>query len=168
MSSRFKQLSVEERNDIQAGLNLGLSRRGLARRLQRPPSTVSREIRRCSGPSYDAARAGQQAQGRRRRGPRKLAPGSVLERAVQAELQRGWSPEQIAGRLKQMHPEQPSERVSHETIYAYIYAQPRGELRKLLIGARVGDRQRFCKSGTNQSTNQQRIIATDHRFGDTA
>ena len=42
----------------------------------------------------------------------------------------GWSPEQIAGRLKQMHPDEPSERVSHETIYAYIYAQPRGELRK--------------------------------------
>jgi transposase, IS30 family len=34
-----------------------------------------------------------------------------------------------------MHPEEPTERVSHETIYAYIYAQPRGELRKLLIGA---------------------------------
>ncbi len=128
-------MSVEERNDIQAGLNLGLSRRGLARRLHRPPSTVSREIRRCSGPSYDAARAGQQAQGRRRRGPRQLAPGSVLEQAVQAALQRGWSPEQIAGRLKQMHPAEPSERVSHETLYAYIYAQPRGELRKLLIGA---------------------------------
>jgi transposase, IS30 family len=34
-----------------------------------------------------------------------------------------------------MHPDAPSERVSHETIYAYIYAQPRGELRQLLIGA---------------------------------
>ncbi len=135
MSNRFKQLPVEERNDIQAGLNLGLSRRALARRLQRSPSTVSREIRRYGGPSYDAARAGQRARGRRRRGPRKLAAGSVLERAVQAELQRGWSPEQIAGRLKQMHPEEPSERVSHETIDADIYAQPRGELRQLLIGA---------------------------------
>jgi IS30 family transposase len=135
MGNRYNHLSVEERNDIQTGLNLRLSRRALARRLHRPPSTISREIHRSSGPSYDAARAGQQARGRRRRGPRKLASGSVLEHAVQAELQRGWSPEQIAGRLKQMHPQEPSERVSHETIYAYIYAQPRGELRKLLIGA---------------------------------
>jgi len=39
MSIRFKHLSVEERNDIHAGLNLGLSRRALARRLHRPPST---------------------------------------------------------------------------------------------------------------------------------
>ena len=135
MDNRYNHLSVEERNDIQTGLNLGLNRRALARRLHRPPSTISREIHRSSGPSYDAARASQEARARRRRGPRKLAPGSMLEQAVQAELQRGWSPEQIAGRLKQMHPDEPCERVSHETIYAYIYAQPRGELRKLLIGA---------------------------------
>jgi IS30 family transposase len=59
----------------------------------------------------------------------------ALERDVRAELQRGWSPEQIAGRLKRMHPDEPSERVLHQTVYAYIYAQPRGELRKPLIGA---------------------------------
>jgi transposase, IS30 family len=134
MGSRYNHLSAEDRNGIQTGLNLGLSRRALAGRLHRAPSTVSREIRRCRG-SYAAARAGQQAHGRRRRGPHKLAPGSALERTVQAALQQGWSPEQIAGRLKRMHPDAPSERVSHETLYAYIYAQPRGELRKLLIGA---------------------------------
>jgi IS30 family transposase len=112
MGSRFNQLSVDERNSIQAGLNRGLSRRALAGRLHRAPSTVSREIRRCSGPSYAAARAGRQARGRRRRGPRKLAPGSALARAVQVELQRGWSPEQIAGKLKQMHPDESAERIS--------------------------------------------------------
>jgi IS30 family transposase len=135
MGNRYNHLSVEERNGIQTGLNLGLSRRALARRLNRAPSSLSREVRRGGGPSYDAARAGQQASARRRRGPRKLVPGSALERDVQAGLGRGWSPEQIAGRLKQMHPDEPSARVSHETIYAYIYAQPRGALRQLLIGA---------------------------------
>jgi IS30 family transposase len=35
---------------------------------------------------------------------------------VQAGLRRGWSPEQIAGKLKQMHPQEPAARVSHETI----------------------------------------------------
>ncbi|MDP1941963.1 MAG: IS30 family transposase, partial [Gallionella sp.] len=44
-----------------------------------------------------------------------------------------WSPEQIAGTLKGMHPDQPSERVSHETIYHTLYAMPRGELRRELI-----------------------------------
>jgi IS30 family transposase len=126
MGNRFNHLSVQERNGIQSGLNLGLSRRAVAHRLGRAASTVSGEIGRCGGPSYDAARAAQQARGRRRRGPRKLTAGSALQREVQASLQRGWSPEQIAGRLKQMHPDDPAKRVSHETIYAYIYAQPRG------------------------------------------
>jgi IS30 family transposase len=163
MGSRFKHLSVEERNGIQAGLNLGLSRRALARRLHRAPSTVSREIRRCRGPSYDAARAGQQARGRRRRGARKLQPGSVLEQAVQAGLWRGWSPEQIAGRLKQMHPDAPTERVSHETVYAYIYAQPRGELRKLLIGAlRQAHKARLPRSRGRDRRGRLREMVSIH------
>jgi IS30 family transposase len=48
-------------------------------------------------------------------------------------LYRGWSPEQIAGRLRKMNPEDASQRVCHETIYAALYALPRGELRKALL-----------------------------------
>jgi transposase, IS30 family len=163
MSTRYEHLSMEERNGIQTGLNLGMSQGALAKRLHRAPSTIHREIGRGDGPSYDAARAGQQARGRRRRGPRKLAAGSVLERAVQAELQRGWSPEQIAGRLKQMHPEQPSERVSHETIDAYIYAQPRGALRKLLIGAlRQAHKKRLPRSRGQDRRGRLRDMVSIH------
>ena len=162
MGSRYNQLSAEDRNGIQTGLNLGLSRRALAGRLHRAPSTVSREIRRCRG-SYDAARADHQARGRRRRGSHKLAPGSALERTVQAALQQGWSPEQIAGRLKHMHPDVPSERVSHETIYAYIYAQPRGELRKLLIGAlRQAHKARLPRSRGRDRRGRLRDMVSIH------
>jgi len=163
MSNSFKHLSVDERNDIQAGLNLGLGRRALARRLHRPPSTVSREIRRFSGPSYDAARASQEARARRRRGPLKLRPGSVLVEEVQTGLRQGWSPQQIAGRLSQMHPDEPSERVSHETIYAYIYAQPRGELRKLLIGAlRQAHKTRLPRSRGQDRRGRLRDMVSIH------
>ena len=58
-----------------------------------------------------------------------------MAQEVIAELQAGWSPEQIACRLKQMHPDEPTRHVSHETIYRSIDAQPRGELRKILIAA---------------------------------
>jgi IS30 family transposase len=163
MGSRFNHLSVEERNGIQTGLNLGLSRRALARRLHRAPSTISRETRRCRGPSYDAVRAAQQARGRCRRGARKLVPGSALQRVVHAGLGRGWSPEQIAGRLKQMHPEEAAERVSHETIYAYIYAQPRGELRKLLIGAlRQAHKARLPRSRGRDRRGRLRDMVSIH------
>jgi transposase, IS30 family len=48
-------------------------------------------------------------------------------------LREGWSPEQIAGRLKRAWPDDQSKTVSHETIYTALYAMPRGALRKDLI-----------------------------------
>lgn len=56
-----------------------------------------------------------------------------MAQAAQSERQRGWSPEQIAGRLQQIHAEDPFEQLSHDAIHAYVYAQPR-EFRKALIG----------------------------------
>jgi IS30 family transposase len=47
-------------------------------------------------------------------------------------LDRRYSPEQIAGRLKVAHPGDPAMQVSHETIYQSIYVYPRGELRREL------------------------------------
>ena len=49
-------------------------------------------------------------------------------------LRKGHSPEQIAGILRRMHPGEADRNVSHETIYAAIYAMPRGELRTEIIG----------------------------------
>ena len=43
------------------------------------------------------------------------------------------SPEQVAGILQRMNPDQPSLQVSHETIYTALYAMPRGTLRTELI-----------------------------------
>ena len=50
-------------------------------------------------------------------------------------VHRRGSPEQIAQRLQHMKPDDPSARVSHETIYAAIYAQPRGGLRAAMVAA---------------------------------
>jgi IS30 family transposase len=48
-------------------------------------------------------------------------------------MRRGWSPEQIAGKLKRLYPDDVRMHVSHETIYAHIYAYPLGSLRTELI-----------------------------------
>jgi IS30 family transposase len=67
---------------------------------------------------------------------RKLAEGGALYRFVHDHLvYLRWSPEQIAQRLRRMKPDDPSARVSHETIYAAIYAQPRGGLKAAMIEA---------------------------------
>ena len=62
-------------------------------------------------------------------------------------LERTWSPEQIAGRLRVEHPDDSSQRVCHETIYQHIYAHPAGELKKMLIDAlRKGHQKRRPRS----------------------
>ncbi|GAA4357096.1 IS30 family transposase [Variovorax defluvii] len=86
-------------------------------------------------PGYDAVEAGRRAQRARRLGrpPRKLHRRGFLWQRVRGLLKQRWSPEQIAGKLRQHHPEQPHLRASHETIYTAIYAMPRGSLRKELV-----------------------------------
>jgi IS30 family transposase len=135
MGKHYKQLSQDERDLIHRCRLEGLGPRAIARRLQRPPSAVSRELARNTVDSrYDALTAQRLSRQRRQGQPRKLEPGKPLWGLVVMGLFRGWSPEQIAGRLSKMHPDNPSQRVCHETIYVALYALPRGELRKALLG----------------------------------
>jgi IS30 family transposase len=71
-------------------------------------------------------------QRQRRPKPSKLSRDPVLRAAVQGMLDRRYSPEQASGRLKAMHPGDPSVQVSHETIYQSLYLYPRGELKREL------------------------------------
>ena len=149
MGKRYSQLSGDERNQLQRGLNEGMSLRFLARSMGRNPSTLSREYRRgLLQSSYDAVQGGEWARSYRRRGPCKLLPGNPLTEQVHALiLERTWSPEQIAGRLRVEHPDDSSQRVCHETIYQHIYAHPAGELKKMLIDAlRKGHQKRRPRS----------------------
>ena len=121
MGKQYEQLKPEERATVMLMRREGLSVRAVARTLQRSPSSISRELARhgVEGPCYDAAVAGQRARARRfqRRRDRKLAPDSALFGVVEHFLREGWSPEQIAGTLKNRYPDQAEQRVSHETIY---------------------------------------------------
>ena len=141
MGQEYSSLSMEER--VQLGLlaSQKLSQRQIAAQLGRSPATISRELARNRHPKrgYLAAGAQQQASQRRvqaKAGVRKLGAqfDTPLGKFVRHELQRALSPEQIAGRLKRMHPEDPTQRVSHETIYQAVYMVPRGELRTEIIG----------------------------------
>lgn len=46
---------------------------------------------------------------------------------------KGWSPEQIAHRLRIDFPDDPSMRISHEAIYQFLYIQGRGALKRELV-----------------------------------
>ena len=52
---------------------------------------------------------------------------------VARKLSLDWSPEQIAGWLKQQYPGDESLQVSHETLYRSLFIQARGALKKELL-----------------------------------
>ena len=56
----------------------------------------------------------------------------AVARFVQRDLERKYSPEQIAGRLRLAFPDDPEMRVSAETIYQSLYVTSRGALRREL------------------------------------
>jgi IS30 family transposase len=118
-------LTLSEREVISRGIVARRSIRSMARLLGRSPSTVSREVRHNGGyDRYRAAAADEQAWVRTRRPKRcKLAHSPWLRQAVSRKLGLNWSPEQIAGWLKRVHPGDGSYQVSHETIYRSLFVQ---------------------------------------------
>ena len=123
MGKHYRQLTLEERCTIAQLHQAGQSLNAIAAALDRSPSSISRELKRNSGTQvgYKPSYAQEQTAARRWIGSR-LERDDELRSLVLDQLQRGWSPEQIAGRLKQ---QRAPVTISHESIYRFIYAQIR-------------------------------------------
>jgi IS30 family transposase len=123
MAQTYAHIDLEDRCAIARLHEAGQSIRQIAAALDRSPSTVSRELKRNSGAKvgYKPAYAQDQCNARRWTGS-KLERDTDLRTEVLGCLERGWSPEQMAGRLRQQNA---TATISHETIYRFIYAQIR-------------------------------------------
>ena len=138
-------LVLEDREDISRGLAKGLSNKDIAHSIGRDESVVCREIGRHGGrDAYRAWKADMAArESRERPKERKIDAEPELRERVTGDLRKGWSPEQISGRLCSERSRWESNMsVSHEAIYTWIYAQPKGELKKCDIVLRTGREQR--------------------------
>jgi transposase, IS30 family len=156
MGRTYKQLSLEDRCEIARLSANGSSIRQIAAALDRPPSTISRELKRNRGVQvgYKPSHAQQKMRARRWSGGR-LTREHDLRRAVMERLGRGWSPEQVAGRLAR---EYGRKVISYETIYRFIYAQirrtndfswrcylPRGKSKRGIRGKKGGSPASFIE-----------------------
>ena len=142
MAGTRRMLTASDRMEISTGLKAGWTITQIAGHIDRDKSVVSREVRRNATRTrgYRMVHADCQAARRRARPqPGKVAASSVLTARVVADLRQGRSPKAIAGRLaaEAADPSLPvacgapsahGERVSHEAVYAYVYALPKGEL----------------------------------------
>ena len=164
-----RALTFAEREEISRSLALGLSIRAIASRLNRAPSTISRELERNGGrQSYRASQADALAWERACR-PKlcKLVRNRVLARVVAGKLRLQWSPEQIAGWLKHVYAVNKDYQVSHEAIYRSLYIQARGALKKELLEhlrrSRVMRRSRQYTMKTEGRTNIADAVSISER-----
>jgi IS30 family transposase len=123
----YRHLTIEEREEIAVGLAKGLSFREIGRRLKRNASTITRELRRSYPPKnkvHYRATTAQKLSRLRLKNSHSLArlKSDVLRNFVIEKLKIGWSPEIIAGYIKQ-NPSLNLPLTNYESIYQWIYSE---------------------------------------------
>lgn len=121
---KYTQLSITDRQRLYVFLEMGLAVSEIAQKLSRHRSTLYREMQRNQEIEKYLPTLAQQKADIRRRRLRKLEKEPALHEYVIRGLKKGWSPEQISGRMK-------FQKIDYyacpETIYQHIY-QSRQEI----------------------------------------
>lgn len=159
MMNIYTRLTLRDREEISRGIWASESFAEIARRINRPTSTVSREVwgntkyRWC----YLAERGQKRSEKLKRKGrPPKLNANQRLKGYIYKKLRSEWSPEEIAKRIKLEYPKDTSMRISHEAIYQHLYCLPRGELKaELMRGLRRERKHRLSRKAIH--SRRQRI-----------
>ncbi|HAT9282230.1 TPA: IS30 family transposase [Legionella pneumophila subsp. pneumophila] len=118
---QYTQLSVRDRRRLFVYLEMGLSVIEIAHKISRHRSTIYRELNRNNESGLYLPIVAQQKTLERSKNsrPNKLKNNGVLRDYVTRSLiDKGWSPEQISGRMKHQNL---SFYVCPETIYRYVY-----------------------------------------------
>ena len=120
----YRRLSTKDRDFLAVWKAKGVSNKQCAKRLKRSVSTIGRELKRNRWKvGYVAIHAQSRADERekqRAQGKHELKNSEVYE-YVTGKLRDGWSPDQIAGKLKLDHSKDKHFWITAETIYRWIY-----------------------------------------------
>lgn len=160
MKKSYQHLTTIERAKIEALLNEGKSDQEIARALRVDRTTVWRERKNRGTPSGYHAKIAQVNYELRRtacRPKRKLEETAIGSHVI-AKIRQGWSPEQIAGRLRREVNQQQrpaTDYVCQEAIYQFIYQSDFGKSEQLYQYLRNGKKRRTKKYGR---TTKKEII----------
>jgi len=137
-SKKYTRLTLKERHLIEGYLEVKKSPSEIALLLKRSRSTITREINRgryFERNIYVAEHAHRAAlfKNKIKHYEPKLMSNKALFIYVFRGLLKGWSPDQIANRIKLDYPTRDDMRVSYETIYLFVYQRTEGRLQKRLI-----------------------------------
>ena len=178
MGKQYKQLNLEEREQLHLLIWDKLSIRTIAKIMSRSPSTISREIERNTPPLHRrytphlAQEAYHEKKVRVRQRPRLKDP--LIVNYLIEKLKINWSPELIAGKWSKEHPKLS---ISHEAIYQYIYMSVKSgeenDLRPYLRRKHKRRKRKYIPFKTVKTTIPERIgiemrpvgVATRKQYG---
>jgi len=157
---KFTHIKKAERLEMSILLNKEYGIRDIAKALKRDPGAISREIANNSvNGAYDPKKANHKACVKRKYSKyqgMKIENNKELRDYVEKKIKQDWSPEQIAGRIKEI--DKDLKRVSYQGIYKFIYS-PYG--RKLERYLRYKNKKRRHKG--NKSSQIQNRTFIDER-----
>lgn len=176
----YTHLTEKERYVISHLKCAGFSYREIGRRLNRSHTSISREIKRCSlihpytvywydWTHPEALKRRHKSKHCRRHNNHRLL------NYVHKKLKLDWSPETISGKLKLDYPCSDEMRLSHETIYRWLYLEAkeggtlyhhlRRRRKKRRKQNKYGSGRRFIP-GRVSISERPSIVETRQRFGD--
>jgi len=118
------KLTIGERDKLANWKAQGVSNSECARRLGRDVATIGRELKRNSEQGiYAAIHAQMKAWERAEKSAHSKHPlkNADVYAYVTERMREGWSPDQIAGRMKRERPGETEWRITAETIYRWVY-----------------------------------------------
>lgn len=153
----YNHLSLSERQILYTLLRQGTSINEIAIQLGRNRSSLYRELaRNGNNEAYNPIAAEHQALTKRSQLRRcKIERHNTLRQYVMKRLKIGWSPEQIAGRLKRKKSKYV---ICHETIYSFIYRQKNKKLYLLLAKKKPKRRRQYARKHQSCRFGNRRII----------
>lgn len=132
-TKKYIHLSFAEREEISIGLSSGKKITDIAREIGRNVSTLYREINRNNAQintvQYRANRAQIRADERKKQShERTRLANKTVQKYVEKNLKKEWTPELIAGKLPL---DKPGFKTNHESIYLWIYKDRRDLIKYL-------------------------------------
>lgn len=133
-NKKYKHITQSERLEIALLKKKGFSRRDIARALERSPNSVSREIKLNSvNSAYNPRKAQHKAYVKRKYSKyqgMKVEENKELREYAKEKLKQDWSPEEIAGRIKNV--EKNIRYASRGAVYKFIFSPYGRRLEKYL------------------------------------
>ena len=152
----YHQCTNAEQSEIAILLKKGYSHRAIAETLDCWQSTISREIKRNSVKgNYDARKAKQKKRVRRTQSKyqgMKVREKPELQRFIIRKLKTGWTPEEIAGRLKTKRKDLPY--ISAKGIYKWLYSVHGQKYCHLLCSRQMRPKKRRPKAQRSMIPNR--------------